>query len=81
MTRRNNNRTWFQAGKSRVGLLQTPAGEKPGVNHFCVSAEAFDYDAAVKKLTQAGAKVGTPEIAGAPEFRDPDGFLVQVMHA
>ena len=81
VTRRNNNRTWFQAGKSRVGLLQTPAGEKPGVNHFCVSAEAFDYDAAVKKLTQAGAKVGTPEIAGAPEFRDPDGFLVQVMHA
>jgi catechol 2,3-dioxygenase-like lactoylglutathione lyase family enzyme len=79
VTRRNNNRTWFQAGKSRIGLLQTPEGQRVGVNHYCVSAAAFDYDAVAKKLTQAGAKVETPEIAGAPEFRDPDGFLIQVM--
>jgi len=78
VTRRNNNRTWFQAGKSRIGLLQTPAGQRAGVNHYCVSAERFDYDAVVKRLAQAGAKVETPEIAGAPEFRDPDGFLIQV---
>jgi catechol 2,3-dioxygenase-like lactoylglutathione lyase family enzyme len=78
VTQRNNNRIWFQAGKSRIGLLQTPAGQRPGVNHYCVSAEAFDYDAVVKKLEQAGAKVEAPEVAGAPEFRDRDGFLVQV---
>jgi catechol 2,3-dioxygenase-like lactoylglutathione lyase family enzyme len=79
VTQRNNNRIWFQAGKSRVGLLQTPSGQRPGVNHYCVSADPFDYDAVVKKLEQAGAKVEAPEVAGAPEFRDRDGFLVQVM--
>ncbi len=76
----DGNRIWFQAGKSRIGLAQTPAGQRPGVNHYCVGAEAFDYDAAVKKLEQAGAKVETPEATGAPQFRDRDGFLIQVMH-
>jgi catechol 2,3-dioxygenase-like lactoylglutathione lyase family enzyme len=78
VSQRNNNRIWFQVGKSRVGLLKTPEGARAGVNHYCVSAEAFDYAAAVKKLEQAGAKVVSPEAAGAAEFRDPDGFLVQV---
>ena len=79
VTQRNNNRIWFQAGKSRIGLLQTPAGQRAGVNHFCVAAAAFDYATVTKKLEQAGVKAESPEIAGAPEFRDPDGFLVQVM--
>ena len=81
VAQRNNNRIWFQAGKSRIGLLQTPAGQKPGVNHFCVSATAFDYASATKRLDAAGAKVDEPEVAGAPEFRDLDGLLVQVMAA
>ncbi|MBZ5576016.1 MAG: VOC family protein [Acidobacteriia bacterium] len=79
VTQRRNNRTWFQAGKSRVGLLKTPGGQRAGVNHYCVLAGAFNYDEAVRKLTEAGAQVEKPEIAGAPEFRDPDGYLVQVM--
>ena len=81
VTRRNNNRIWFQVGTSRVGLLKTPEGARPGVNHYCVAAAAFDYDTAVKRLAEAGAKVEKPEVAGAPEFRDPDGFLVQVQKA
>jgi catechol 2,3-dioxygenase-like lactoylglutathione lyase family enzyme len=81
VSERRNNRIWFQIGKSRIGLLKTPDGQKAGVNHFCVSAQAFDYDAVTKKLADAGAKVETPEVAGAPEFRDPDGFLVQVNRA
>lgn len=79
VTSRNNNRTWFQVGKSRIGLLAVGSGRRPGVNHFCVSAAAFDYDTAIKKLEQAGAKPQAPEVAGAPEFHDPDGILVQVM--
>jgi len=79
VSQRNNNRIWFQIGKSRIGLLQTPAGQRPGVNHFCVAAAAFDYNSAAKKLEQAGIRVEPPEVAGAPEFHDPDGFLVQVM--
>lgn len=79
VTQRNNNRIWFQAGTGRIGLLKTPAGEKAGVNHYCVSVEKFDYDAAVKKLEAAGVKLDKAEIAGAPDLRDPDGYRVQVM--
>jgi catechol 2,3-dioxygenase-like lactoylglutathione lyase family enzyme len=79
VTQRNNNRIWFQAGTGRIGLLKTPAGEKAGVNHYCVSVEKFEYDAAVKKLQQAGVKFDMPEIAGSPDLRDPDGYRVQVM--
>jgi catechol 2,3-dioxygenase-like lactoylglutathione lyase family enzyme len=71
---RANNRVWFQAGKSRIGLLQTPSGQRPGVNHFCVSVEAFDSAQAKKKLEQAGIKTEPTE----NEFRDPDGSLIQV---
>ncbi len=78
VTRRSNNRIWFQVGKSRLGLLKTPEGQSAGINHYCVSAEAFDYAAVTGKLEQAGAKVERPEIAGSPEFRDPDGLLIQV---
>ena len=76
---RNNNRIWFQIGASRIGLLQTPAGQRTGVNHFCVSAAAFNYEAVVRRLQQMGAKVEAPEVAGSAEFRDPDGSLLQVM--
>jgi catechol 2,3-dioxygenase-like lactoylglutathione lyase family enzyme len=79
VTQRNNNRIWFQAGTGRIGLLKTPAGGKAGVNHYCVSVEKFDYDTAAKKLGQAGVKLDAPEVAGAPDLRDPDGYRVQVM--
>lgn len=81
VTQRNNGRIWFRTGRSRVGLLKTPAGQKPGVNHFCVSAAPFDYTAVTKRLAEANAKVETPELAGAPEFRDPEGLLIQVLTA
>jgi catechol 2,3-dioxygenase-like lactoylglutathione lyase family enzyme len=77
-TQDNNNRTWFQAGKSRIGLLQAPAGTKAGVNYYCVSAAAFNFAAVLKKLEEAGARVERPETAGVPQFRDPDGLLVRV---
>jgi catechol 2,3-dioxygenase-like lactoylglutathione lyase family enzyme len=81
VSRRNNNRVWFQAGRSRIGLLKTPEGQRSGVNHFCVSADPFNYDAAVARLAALGAKVEPPELPGAPSFRDPDGMLVQVSTA
>jgi len=79
VAQRRNNRIWFQTGKSRIGLLKTAEGQPSGVNHFCVAAERFDYAAVIQKLKEAGAKVESPEVAGAPEFRDADGFLIQVM--
>jgi catechol 2,3-dioxygenase-like lactoylglutathione lyase family enzyme len=78
---RRNNRVWFRVGRSRIGLLKTPEGQPPGVNHFCVSAEPFDYDGVVARLAALGAKVEPPELPGAPSFRDPDGMLMQVSTA
>jgi catechol 2,3-dioxygenase-like lactoylglutathione lyase family enzyme len=79
VTQRNNNRIWFQVGKSRIGLLKTPAGQRAGVNHFCVSASSFDYQSVTQQLERIGAKVEMPDVMGSPQFRDPDGYLVQVM--
>ena len=77
-SRRLNDRTWFQVGRSRVGLQKTADGEHAGVHHIGVAAEAFNYDLAVARLRALGATVERPEIQGAPAFRDPDGMLVQV---
>ncbi|HYL37140.1 MAG TPA: VOC family protein [Bryobacteraceae bacterium] len=79
VTQRANNRTWFQVGKSRIGLIAADTGHPTGVDHFCVSAPSFDYADAIKKLEAAGAKTQPPEVAGAPEFHDPENILVQVM--
>jgi len=78
VSQRGNNRIWFRLGRSRIGLLKNPDGQRPGVNHFCVSAEPFDYDAVVARLAALGAKIEPAELPGAPSFRDPDGMLVQV---
>ncbi len=78
VSQRGNDRVWFRLGRSRIGLLKTPAGQRAGVNHFCVSAEPFDYDAAVARLAALGAKIEPAEVRGAPSFRDLDGMLVQV---
>ncbi len=79
VSERANNRIWFQVGASRVGLLRTPEAQRAGVHHFCVAVEPFDYDAATRRLAAMGAKVENPDVANAPEFRDPDGSLIQVI--
>jgi catechol 2,3-dioxygenase-like lactoylglutathione lyase family enzyme len=78
VAQRNNGRIWFQTGKSRIGLLRTPDGQKAGVNHFCVAVAPFDAAAATKKLEPAGAKLEKSDDPAAPQFRDLDGFRVQV---
>jgi hypothetical protein len=75
---RNNNRVWFQTGASRIGLRQTPPGQQPGVYYFCVTAAAFNAEAATRRLQQIGAKVETPEVSGSLRFRDLDGLMIQV---
>jgi len=67
---RRGNRVWFQVGASRIGLQQMPAGQRPGVFYFCVTAAAFNIDAATRRLQQAGARWKPPR---APE---PCGFAI-----
>jgi len=51
---RTNGRIWFRVGRSRVGVVKTPDGQRAGVNHFCVSAEPFNPDAVVAHLAALG---------------------------
>lgn len=76
---REDGRVWFQAGRSRVGLVQAAAGTEPGVHHFCVAANRFDYEPAMQQLRAAGAMIEAAETTGSPMFRDPDGWRVQVI--
>ncbi len=76
---RRGNRIWFQVGASRIAMQQTPSGQRPGVDYFCVTAAAFNVEAATRRLQQAGAKVEASESAGTIRFRDLDGYLIQVM--
>ena len=64
---------------SRIRLQQKPAGQRPGVSYFCVKASAFNAEAASRRLQQIGAKVESPENPGTLRFRDPDGYLIQIM--
>jgi len=73
-----DNRIWFQAGASRIGLRQTSAGQQPGVYYFCVTAADFNAETATRRLQQIGAKIEAPESAGTIRFRDLDGWLIQV---
>jgi catechol 2,3-dioxygenase-like lactoylglutathione lyase family enzyme len=75
---RNNGVVWFKVGASRVGFLRA-AGERAGINRFCISAAPFDKTSAIRRLQQVGAKLQTSETPEAIEFRDPDGLLIQVV--
>ena len=59
VTQRNNNRIWFQVGKSRVGLLKTPEGQRPGVNHYCVAAENVRLCGGHQEARTSGGQGGT----------------------
>ena len=76
---RDKNHLWFRVGASRVGLMKTPEGGRAGVNRYCGEAERFNYADVTKELAGAGAKVERSELSGAVEFRDRDGYTVQVI--
>ena len=56
---RNNNRIWFRLGRSRIGLLKTPDGQRPGVDYFLVSA-APSPTTLLSPTTALGAKSNHP---------------------
>lgn len=76
VARQSDNRIWFQAGPSRIGLMQ---GAKPGVYRICIAASAFNYAGAMITLAALRATTQKPEVQGAAEFLDPDGLRIQVI--
>lgn len=76
---KNPDRVWFQIGDTRLGLEQTPSGQKPRIAHFGVKVAAFERGAVVAGLTKLGAEViASPDEPDVVRFRDRDGNSVEL---
>lgn len=72
-------RTWFSAGgKDRVGIELAESGHKPGIDHYCLTAQ-FDRAALTKGLEAAGAKIIQGDVAAGLDFLDVNGIHVQIL--
>jgi catechol 2,3-dioxygenase-like lactoylglutathione lyase family enzyme len=72
-------RTWFSAGgKDRVGIGLAEPGHKPGIDHYCLTAE-FDRAKLTKGLEAAGAKIIQGDVAAGLDFLDVNGIHVQIL--
>ena len=78
---RQPKRVTYQLGMSRVILSPVIPNEHPGVNHVCMVAEDFDYEAEIKSLTAMNVVFVKEEVAGAPEFEDRDRIIIQIQSA
>ncbi len=72
-------RTWFSAGGgNRVGLALTESGQKPGVDHYCLTAP-FDRAALTKGIVAAGGRLAQGDVAAGFDFLDVNGIHVQIL--
>ena len=72
-------RIWFQIGDTRLGLEQSPAGQKPTIAHFGVKVAAFDRAAVVAGIRKLGGEVvASPDEPDVVRFRDRDGISVEL---
>jgi catechol 2,3-dioxygenase-like lactoylglutathione lyase family enzyme len=72
-------RTWFSGGGgNRVGLGLVVAGQKPGIDHYCLTAP-FDRASLTRALEGAGAKIVQGDVPAGIDFLDINGIHVQIM--
>ncbi|MGA2711792.1 MAG: VOC family protein [Bryobacteraceae bacterium] len=72
-------RTWFSGGGgNRVGLALAGAGQKPGVDHYCLTAP-FDRASLAKAVEAVGAKIIQGDVAAGIDFLDVNGIHVQII--
>jgi len=72
-------RTWFSGGgRDRVALGLAGPGQKPGVDHFCLTAP-FERASLSKALESAGAKIVQGDVAAGLDFLDVNGVHIQII--
>jgi catechol 2,3-dioxygenase-like lactoylglutathione lyase family enzyme len=72
-------RTWFSGGgANRVGLALAGPGQKPGIDHYCLTAP-FDRATLAKSVEAAGAKIIQGDVAAGIDFLDANGIHVQII--
>ncbi|PWT97614.1 MAG: hypothetical protein C5B51_31100 [Terriglobia bacterium] len=76
---KNPAAVWFAAANTKLGLKPVAAGQNPSVDHFTISVAGFERRSAIDKLK----KLGVDAVAGKEEhallFRDPNGFMVELI--
>jgi catechol 2,3-dioxygenase-like lactoylglutathione lyase family enzyme len=72
-------RTWFSGGGgNRVGLALISSGQKPGIDHYCLTAP-FDRASVAKGVEAAGAKIIQGDVAAGVDFLDVNGIHIQII--
>jgi catechol 2,3-dioxygenase-like lactoylglutathione lyase family enzyme len=72
-------RTWFSGGGgNRVGLALAGPGQKPGIDHYCLTAP-FDRASLTEAVVAAGAKIIQGDVPAGIDFLDVNGIHVQVI--
>jgi catechol 2,3-dioxygenase-like lactoylglutathione lyase family enzyme len=72
-------RTWFSGGAgNRVGLALVGPGQKPGIDHYCLTAP-FDRASLSKAVESAGAKIIQGDVPAGIDFLDVSGIHVQIL--
>lgn len=77
---RNPERLWLNLkNNTRIGLQQTPAGESPRIEHFCIKVRPFDRDAVTAGLKKIGAEVvPSGDEPGVLRFLDNNRIMVEL---
>ncbi len=72
-------RTWFSGGGgNRVGLALAGTDQKPGIDHYCLTAP-FDRASLTRDLEAAGAKIIQGDVPAGIDFLDVNGIHVQII--
>jgi catechol 2,3-dioxygenase-like lactoylglutathione lyase family enzyme len=75
---RNPERVWFTAARTRLGLEKMAAGQTPHIDRFGIRVAAFDRGAITRKLGAIGVAVLPSTGRNTLQFRDADGFVVEL---
>lgn len=76
---KNPQRVWFKLADTKLGLIPTPAGQKPSVAHFCVKVAGFDRNVATNRLQKLGIKAEPGSEKGSLRFSDLHNLPAEVI--
>ena len=76
----NPDRLWLNLNAdTRIALQQTPNGQSPRIEHFCIKVRAFDREAVATGLKKIGAEVlASPDEPGILRFLDNNRIMVEL---
>jgi catechol 2,3-dioxygenase-like lactoylglutathione lyase family enzyme len=71
-------RVWFNVANTRLGLESVPAGQKPRVDHFCLSVAGFERNTITNKLKALHVEIAPSNDENRLRFRDPYENIVEL---